>query len=46
MPGNNREDCDTTYSEMCLSTEALEDLNCLLTHTQKICRRSCFCWPR
>ncbi|EEU7751385.1 hypothetical protein HED96_004875 [Salmonella enterica] len=30
MSGNNHEDFDTTYSEMSLSTEAPEDLRCLL----------------
>ncbi|EKY8363952.1 hypothetical protein RDV39_004756 [Salmonella enterica] len=30
MPSNNREDFNTTYSEMSLSAETLEDLRCLL----------------
>lgn len=29
MPGNNREDNDTTYNDMSVSTEALEDLHSL-----------------
>ncbi|ECJ7923153.1 metal-binding protein ZinT [Salmonella enterica] len=28
MPSNNREDFNTTYSEMSLSAETLEDLRC------------------
>ncbi|AXD73838.1 hypothetical protein [Salmonella enterica] len=30
MPGNSNEDNNTTYCEMNVSTEALEDLHCLL----------------
>lgn len=30
MSGNNNEESETTYCEMDLSTEALEDLHCLL----------------
>ncbi|HCA3884951.1 TPA: hypothetical protein MPK85_005728 [Salmonella enterica] len=30
MPGNSNEDNNTTYCEMNVSTDALEDLHCLL----------------
>ncbi|EAM3005578.1 hypothetical protein CE658_23070 [Salmonella enterica] len=30
MPGNNSEESDTTYGEISLSTDVLEDLHCLL----------------
>ncbi|EAA9303297.1 hypothetical protein BHZ80_27265 [Salmonella enterica] len=37
MPGNNREDNDTTYNDMSLSADALEDLHCLLdTHSDNL----------
>ncbi|ECI0980803.1 hypothetical protein AA215_26665 [Salmonella enterica subsp. enterica serovar Newport] len=30
MPGNNREESDTIYGEMSVSTDVLEDFHCLL----------------
>lgn len=37
MPGNNNEEGETTYCEMSVSTEALEDLHCLLdTHSDNL----------
>ncbi|EAO6531912.1 hypothetical protein CC707_20875 [Salmonella enterica subsp. enterica serovar Panama] len=30
MPGNNSEESDTTYCEMSVSTDVLDDLHCLL----------------